>query len=492
MSSSHPTQDVALGVADPARAKSPSRGFMRRNSDTLGIVWMHGSFHAAVFRRQTLVSSWACDVEVPGIEDFEYAFDSAVGALGFEGEEVFLILAHDQFIHQAEQAPAFSESASRTYLRGRVERYEKEHEPVLWVSQRTVSARQESAFVLHLLPAAFYGRINSLLLARRFDLTRILPVSVPLQLVLESLGTPKDQPVLLAAETGAATTVLAARNDGQLLFSRTLLARWSDDPARLGVEVNRSMLYAKQQFGAVIDRVWLLGSAGEPVRAEVQARCGAGKEIVTRASAPVDWLQAVARLTPRHPVNLVAGYLGRKRRHQFARRVLIGACWLGFVVMSLDTWSSALSWDEELRRLADLRANESTLLETRQRIETRNLRADAHRAFIRQVSDDRLPAVPARLLSLIAGAMPASASLTDFQVRYDVPASAWSFRFDGQIETDEETAREALTAFQRALAKSPLRIRFNDASRLLVPVPVAGTDLPTTQRFTLEGVLFEN
>ena len=141
MSSSHPTQDVALGVADPARAKSPSRGFMRRNSDTLGIVWMHGSFHAAVFRRQTLVSSWACDVEVPGIEDFEYAFDSAVGALGFEGEEVFLILAHDQFIHQAEQAPAFSESASRTYLRGRVERYEKEHEPVLWVSQRTVSAR---------------------------------------------------------------------------------------------------------------------------------------------------------------------------------------------------------------------------------------------------------------------------------------------------------------------------------------------------------------
>jgi hypothetical protein len=487
MSASSSSAPAVLVAAKPA-----SRGFLRRNSDTLGIAWMHGAFHAAVFRRQSLVASWACDVEVPDIEDFEYAFDAALGALGFKGEEVFLILAHDRFIHQAEQAPGFSESASRAYLRGRVERYEKEKEPVLWVSQRTVSARQESAFVLHMLPSAFYGRINSLLLARRLDLTRILPMSVPLQLVLESLDTPKEQPVLLVAETGAATTLLAARNDGQLLFSRTLLARWESDPARLAVEVNRSMLYAKQQFSAVIDRVWLLGVVGDAIRTDVQTRCGAGKEVVVRASAPVDWLQAIARLTPRHPVNLVAGYLGRKRRHQFARRALIAGCWLGFALMSLDMWSRVASWKEEIRRFADLRANEATLQETRQRIEARNLKADSHRAFIQQASDDRLPPVPGRLLAFIANAMPGSANLTDFTVKYDVPSASWSFRFDGQIEADEETAREMLTAFQRLLAKSPLRVRFNDATRVLMPVPIAGADLPTTQRFSLEGVLFEN
>jgi hypothetical protein len=486
MSTSTKTAPVFVTTGQPA-----PRGFLQRNGDTLGLAWLHGAFHAAVFRRQTLIASWDCSDVVNTLDAFESAFDEAIRCLGFEGEEVFLILAHEQFIHQTEQAPGFSESASRIYLRGRVERYEQEKEPVLWVSQRTVSARQESAFVVHMLPSAFYGRINSLLLARRLDLTRILPVSVPMQLVLESLGTPKEQPVLLAAETGAATTVLAARSDGQLLFSRTLLARWADDPARLGVEVNRSMLYAKQQFSAVVDQVWLLGTASDPVRAEVQTRCGPGKEVTVRASAPVDWLQAVARLSTRHPVNLVAGYLGRKRRHQFARRALIAACWLGFVLMGLDQWSRTVAWKQERHHFAELRANEDALLETRQRIEQRNMKADGHRAFIRQASDERLPPVPGRLLSFVATAMPTSASLTDFTVKYDVPSSAWSFRFDGLIEADEETARELLTAFQRQLVRSPLRARFNDATRSLLPVPVAGTDLPTTQRFSLEGVLFE-
>ncbi len=476
----------------PAAPKPAARGLLRRNSDTLGIAWMHGVFHAAVFRRQTLVASWSCDVEVPGVEDFEYAFDSALGALGFKGEEVFLILAHDQFIHQAEQAPAFSEAASRSYLRGRVERHEKEREPVLWVSQRTLSARQEAAFVLHMLPSAFYGRLNSLLLARRLDLTRILPVSVPLQLILESLETPKDQPVIVAAETGAATTVLAARNDGQLLFSRTLLAKWDADPARLGVEVNRSLLYAKQQFGAVIDRVWLLGDASEAARTEVQTRCGAGKEITVRASAPVDWLQAVARLSPRHPVNLVAGYLGRKRRHQFVRRALIAGCWLGLGLMALDAWTRSGRWQEERQRFSTLTASEATLHETRARLEQRNKSADAHRNFIKQASEDRLPPVPPRLLAFVANALPGDASLTDFQVKWDAATKGWSFRLDGQIEGDEETAREALASFQKILARSPLRARFNDATRAIAPVPVAGNELPTAQRFNLEGTLFEN
>ncbi len=480
------------GGASTAISKPAPRTFMRRTRDTLGIAWMHGAFHAAVFRRQSLVASCIAAGAVTTLEEFERAFDEAIVSLGFAGEEVFLILAHEQFVHRPEQAPAFSESASRAYLRGRVERFEKENEPVLWISQRTVSTRQEAAFVLHLLPSAFYGRLNSILLARRLDLTRILPASVPLQLVLESLDVPEEQTVLLAAETGAATTVLAARGDGQLLFSRTLLARWADDPARLGVEMNRSLLYAKQQFGTVVENVWLLGAADDTARAEVQARCGGGKDVVVRASDPVAWLQAVARLSPRHPVNLVAGYLGRKRRHQFVRRALIAGCWLALALVALDVWSRSLRWREERARLTDLQKNESALHETRTRLEERNRRADNHRAFIQEVSEKRLPPVTSRLLVFVAGILPPEAGLTDFNVKWDEAGAAWSFRFDGQVEGDEESVRDALATFQRELVKSPLRARFNDASRVIVSVPTPRNDLPPAFRFSLEGVLFEN
>lgn len=468
------------------------RSALRRTRDVLGLAWTHGAFHAAVFRKGNLVSAWESKNAVETLEAFEAAFDEATVELRFAGEEVFLVLAHDQFVHQAEQAPGFSESASKAYLRGRVDRYEKEHEPVLWVSQRTMSARQESAFLLHLLPSAFYGRLNSMLLARRLDLTRIVPLSVPLQLVLETLDTPKDKPVLLATGAGNATMVVAARADGQLLFSRTMLARWEVDPARLGVEVNRSLLYAKQQFTALIDRIWLLGTADEAARMEVQSRCGAGKEVAVKACSPTDWLQAVVRLTPRHPVNLVAGYLGRKRRSQFLRRVLIAACWLALTLVSLDAWDREFTWTEQRRHIADLRANEAALTESRDRLIARNAEVEKQRDFVRQAADERLPAVAPRFLTFIASVLPAQVQLTELGVKWDASVQSWIFSMDGVTEGDEETTRETLAAFQKVVAKSPLQARFNDTQRMIAAVPAAGTDMPSAYRFRLEGTLFEN
>ena len=81
---------------------------------------------------------------------------------------------------------------------------------------------------------------------------------------------------------------------------------------------------------------------------------------------------------------------------------------------------------------------------------------------------------------------------TDFNVSWDADSDRWTFRLEGQIEGDEELAREGVVAFQRLLVKSPLRARFNDSVRALTVVAGAGSGLPTAQRFAVEGGLFEN
>lgn len=469
--------------------------YSRRPYDTLGLTWLHGSFHAAVFRRQTFKWSWASPTPVRTVEEFEAALDQTLIELRFGGTEVFLILEHDAFVHQAEQAPAFSEAAARAYLRGRVERFEKEHEPVLWVSQSTVSVRKESTFLLHLLPSSFYGRINGLLLDRHLDLTRILPFAVPLQLIVPTLSEGKDRPVLIAVDTGEATTVMVAQPNGELLFARTMMARWDTDPARIGVEVNRSVLYAKQQFSAAIETIWLLGSAGEAARSEVQTRCGSGKEIKIRSSTPRDWMEAVAKLTPRHPINLVAGYLGRKRRQQLIRRVVVGACWLTFSLLGLDAWTDGQNQNEQARRLHELQKKQSSLIAERDQLRVRNTEVQHDRDFVRQVSEDRLPAVPARFFTYIAGLLPPDAHLTEMSVKWDSATNKWGFHLEGQLQGDEETCREMLTSFQKNLTRGALRPKMNDGARSLVPVMSssggAGLEGPSAQRFTLEGTLFE-
>jgi len=465
--------------------------YSRRPYDTLGIAWLNGSFQAAVFRRQVAKWAWTSSTPVRTPEEFEVALDQALVELRFGGTEVFLILEHDAFVHQPEQAPAFSEAAARAYLRGRVERFEKEHEPVLWVSQPTVSARKEATFLLHLLPTSFYNRINGVLLERHLDLARILPLAVPLQLILPVLTQGKDRPVLVAADTGEATTVMVAQPDGQLLFARTMLARWEVDPARIGVEINRSVLYAKQQFSAVIDALWLLGTASEAAQTEVQARCGAGKEILVRNSTPLEWMEAVAKLTPRHPINLVAGYLSRKRRHQLIRRTIISVCWISLVCLGLDTWARVQEWTAQSQRFHALEKNHGSMLAERDRLVLRNAEMQRQRDFIRQVSEERLPAVPSRFLGYVASILPAEAHLNESSVKWDDGTKKWSFHLDGQVEGDEDTGRELIDAFQKTLSHSALRAKINPGARSLVPVTSSGLEASAAQRFSLEGTLFE-
>ena len=474
----------------PAVPGARPRG--RRNRDVLGLVWLHGALSAASFRRATLGPAWTAPAPVHTLEEFEAALDAALAALKFAGTDVFLILEHEKFGHLSEHAPAFSEHAARAYLRARVQRHEAGLEPVLWVSQRTVSARKESAFLLHLLPAPFYARLNGLLRDRHLDLTRILPLAVPLQLMLDKFTAATDQPVLLAAEAGAATTVMVGRAGSPLYFARTMQARWASDPARLAVEINRSLLYAKQQFGVAITRLWLLGAGLDPARTEVAARCGAGKEITVHAVGPLDWLQAVARLSVSHPVNLVAGYITRKRRLQFLRRIVVGACWLGLMLAALDTWSRTVNWREEHDRLSGLEANQATLYAERDRLVQRNATATQEREFIRQAAATRLTPVPAQFLAVVGSTLPPEMSLSDFSAKWDESAAGWTFRLEGQIAAEEETARELLAAWQKVLAKGPLRARFHDGARAVIPVPVPGGDgIPVAHRFSVEGGLLE-
>src|SRR5688500_8760007 len=118
---------------------------LRRNDSVLSILWVHGEFQAAVSRRQTHVGSWQSPTAVTTLPAFETALDEALGALDFGGGDVSLILEHDQFQHRSEQAPAFSEAATRAFLKGVVSRLEEKDGPQLWVSQRTHSVRNEAS-----------------------------------------------------------------------------------------------------------------------------------------------------------------------------------------------------------------------------------------------------------------------------------------------------------------------------------------------------------
>ena len=480
-----PVLAVSTRPAPPVRPHG-----LHRTSHTLGLAWVHGSFIGAVFKRQQVTGSWQSAKPVHTLDEFAAALDELIAATNFAGTEVFLVLEHESFMHQSESAPGFSESAARNFLRGRVERFEKERGPVLWVSQRAETVRNEATFILHLLPTAFYNELNGILLERRLDLTRVLPVVVPLQLSLDTLTETKDLPMLIAAEVGTATSVLVARTGGKILFARTILASWRDDPARVAVEINRSLFFAKQQFSVDVDFAWLLGAQAEAAQPIVAAKCGPSKEVVVENILPLDWLKNVAKLSPRYPVNLVLGYLRRKRQVGLLRRVLLATAWMTLTLVATDTLTDTISWRSEEARLASLRADDTAMRTEAARLTQRNAEVERHLGFIRDVSTNRLPPVPGKFLAYVASVLQAEVRLTDFEVHWEEAQNAWKFRLVGAIAADDETARTIVARERRQMTRGPLRVRFSDAARNSTIIAAAG--VPATQPFTLEGGLFEN
>jgi hypothetical protein len=461
------------------------------NGDILGVGWLHGSFHAAIFRRQKMVGSWSSPEPVKTMTELGPALDAALDELKFGGTEAFLLLENEQFAHQIESTPPVTDSMARNYLHGRVQRYEKENAPVLWVSQAAGRIKKERSFILHMLPRSFYDSVNRMLLERRLDLTRIVPLVVPVQRELDRFPIAKGRPVLVAVEAGGATVVMVAKLGEELLFARNILAAWSADPARIGLEINRSLLYANQQFSTTVDRVWLLGENNRST-AEVNAKCGTGRQITVLPTAPVEWLQTVAKMPPRHPVNLVAGHLKRKSQQRTIRRTLLAASWMTLLFLAVDTWSNVLSWREEKRQYNELQSGEAKMAGERERLIERNQAVQREREFVRQVEDERLPAVPGKFATLVAGTVTDNMRLTNLEVKWDDAGGGWTFRMEGLIESDDETARESVAGLQRQLATSPLKVRSSESMRAISAVPRSiNSSGPDMQRFSVEGGILE-
>lgn len=479
----------AIAVAPATRAQ---RFGGRSSRDVLGLAWLNGTLHAAVFRRQQVTAQWKSVGDVGTLEELASALDQSISATRFGGTDVFIVLAHEKFVHQVETTPAFSKSAVRSYLRNWIERYEKEHEPVLWVGQPAMGTRDQAAQIIHILPAQMYQDLNQILLARRLDLLRLVPVFVPLQLSLSSLTETEDLPVLVAAEVGATTAVVVGKTGGSLLFARTILASWNRDASRVAVEINRSLLYAKQQFGTAVDFVWLLGPGAESGRGEVSTKCGSSTEVITEPTAPIDWLKSVSKLSHRYPVNLISGYQRQKHQVQFVRRLALAACWLGAVLAGFSIWENQQAWEQERGMLTELRARESDLFAEHEKLSERNESAERNREFIREVETERLPPVSAKFLEYFAAVFPREGRLSELTVKWDEQLNEWTFSIDGFLEADPQTARTMISAMRRQLSESPFKVRFMDTSRRGAATPFNEEGDMLKQSFKLEGGLFAN
>ena len=223
---------------------------------------------------------------------------------------------------------------------------------------------------------------------------------------------------MLAAETAGSTTLVICDGDGRLLLARTLQGTWNDDPAKLALDLKRTILFVQQQLAVNVNRGLCLFGTGAAEQAPViQQHIQLPVSVSPVPCDPFYWATESLKVQPETAPNFQSPELQKApQRRVFAKVVATAATLLLAASIALTGYSIVQSRREQAN-LASFQ-QQMAQLEGRQR-EFGQLDAELKRKqqAIQLVLGDRPPPKPAWLLAYLGQVVPADLVVTNFSVK---------------------------------------------------------------------------
>lgn len=238
-----------------------------RHLTTLSVSWLNGQLKAVAVHRGVVGASWEHAGDLEGSGEFERLIREAVARTSYRGQTVSLVLAHPRLVPQLIDLPPVKGQTVGKIIQRQAQQQKFFPGEAAWACQSSLTTKSGHRVILHLFPKAMLDQFVQGCKRNNLDLVSAVPVSAVLYRQLAQLPLEQDEVALLAAETGGSTTVVIGRPNGQLMLVRTLPNNWTESVDRLGVDLNRTILFLTQQYGSVLkDGVWLFGP-GAPEQA---------------------------------------------------------------------------------------------------------------------------------------------------------------------------------------------------------------------------------
>ena len=434
-----------------------------RKTTTLSVSWLNNQFKAVAVHRGRVEGTW----ERPGISDgpgnFETFIREAVARTNYHGHSVTLVLAHPRLVQQLVDVPPVKGAALQKIIQRHAQQQKVFPGEAVWASQTSPYGKGMQQVILHLFPRQVLGQLTQSCRRCGLDLTSVLPPSAVLHHQMTQLPLEKDEVTLLAAETAGSTNLVIGRSDGTILMARTLPGTWNEEPERLALDLNRTILFANQQFGAtVVQGVWLFGPGAEQqcdvVRDHIQFP-------VTTSPIEYDpfyWATEALKLRPEHTPNFIS--LAQQKAPQ--RRVFAKVVAATTIIAAVAALGAAYYFSKQAKQEAANVKNMSERLVKLQarRSELQALDAEMARKkqVIRLVLGERPPPTPAWFLGYLSEAVPYDLVVTNFQIKREEDYYRVQIAGMPQQAIKRPTAQSMATAvaqFKTKLTGAPFHLK---------------------------------
>jgi hypothetical protein len=428
----------------------------------LCLSYLNGQFKAMAVHKGTVVGTWERSGVQEDFTDFSTVLTEAVDKTRYVGSNVALVLAHPRLTQQLVEVPPVKGWNLERYIQRRVTQLKTFEAEASWSYQPTLPTKNAKALLLHILPKPLLNELVQGCQEAGLRLLKILPTTSILHSQLMQLPLEKDEIALLAAETNGTTTVVIGRNDGQIYLGRTLSNSWNHHPERVVLDLNRTILYVKQQFGATVNSLWLFG-AGSHVHVPVmQSLVRTPVKASPVEATPFYWNENALKLPFKEDSNLISAEVQQAPKRRLLFQVI------AFVVVFLALASLATAaFVERLvrnntRTIAEMKPKITRLAERKRDLEHRYTDLMEKKKFVKTVNDQRIPPVPGWFLAYLGEVIPEELLLTHMQVKRE--DDQWAVQLAGALQptTNREPARlmmDAVSALAKNLASGPFHLK---------------------------------
>lgn len=461
----------------------------------LGIALVHGQLSITFRDAQGVEHSRVWHSTVQNKAQLVPALDSLWKQLGsIKVENVYFVFASVQSSLLVIRHPLMNSKELRAYLGRKAVAEWKSATGHIWGFTPVARiGKGEPTSLLHLAPAEMVEALITW--CRQRNLQPHMALS-PTAAAFSLLQKQQEEGIhMVVVDAGESSIIAVGKKDGSPLLVRELARSWtneeSDSAERLAREVQRTILFARQQLGGNTQTVSLYGKGAQNL---VKTMTDSTNLPVQAIEGLVNWSSLALQRNLESENLFPARVLGHLRRRRMSIFLIIIS--LVFALLSLAT---LLGMEIQHRHLEKqilkmrLPAQMAMLFEEKHRLQAQKQRVIHAQALHLAIERQTPPPIAAWIAGFAADALPDSLVWTKVSISLDTSNTSWKVSIEGTAPRHPLRGAQLLEKYQDLLSseRTDLRIHTPWRTQWIESLRAGGTWEAETfrRKFRIEGVL---
>ncbi|MGE4181710.1 MAG: hypothetical protein AB7J34_17955 [Limisphaerales bacterium] len=375
----------------------------------LGISWLNEKFTASWLGLDGARVSWTSPEPVVDGPAFATAVREARQRAPGRVCRANVAIDHRSLLFHVQEAPPAKGRLLTRMLDRLVDENRFYDEPAVWTRVELPPNQRRCRWLLCLIPKSLWTEIESACEENDLELRGLYPATALLGDSLRKVGAGSGEVVLIVADFEGSHGLMIGQGNSQILFARSVAGGEGDVGERLVREIDRTMHFARQRFGAQVNRLVASGGACYSTLSGRKVREGLNVECLLSENDGGGFAVGAAELRETTPLNFMEG---RRRQAPWLRPALVAAM---SVLLAVSLGTAGWVRLELNARIRD-RAQRSQAQRDAARLDAESQRsrteADRHEAFLRTIGTPEDPSVAATFARYLGARLPTSLRLT--------------------------------------------------------------------------------